>query len=363
MPSMKGKLGVGIVGLSARGGWASMAHVPALRSMPDCFHINGLSASTPESARAAAEIHNVEFYTDDPEELVYRAGVDIVVVAVKVPHHQELVSHALNAGKAVYCEWPLGKDINDAVVMHDLARERGVRHFVGLQGRSAPALVYLHHLINTGSIGNIISTTMIASCGFPWAGTANAGTAYALDAALGATMLTIPFGHGIDALRWVLGGFESIGSTLATRHKRVSLIDTGEVVAATGPDQVAITGVLTSGAVAVIHFRGDIFPGPSLRWEIIGDKGSLLIESDIGHIQYGFLTIQRAGLNGKFEQLSVPHKFRRAKTMSSDISDTVAHAYKGVYDDIKTESNTIPNFSVGLELHYLINRIAEAANQ
>jgi predicted dehydrogenase len=41
----------------------------------------------------------------------------VVAVTVKVPHHRELVSAALAVGKAVYCEWPLGRDLADAQAM------------------------------------------------------------------------------------------------------------------------------------------------------------------------------------------------------------------------------------------------------
>jgi predicted dehydrogenase len=34
--------------------------------------------------------------------------VNLVVVAVKVIHHREIISAALSAGKTVYSEWPLG---------------------------------------------------------------------------------------------------------------------------------------------------------------------------------------------------------------------------------------------------------------
>jgi len=43
---------VGVVGLSARGGWAAIAHVPALAGL-DGYELQELSASSDESARAA----------------------------------------------------------------------------------------------------------------------------------------------------------------------------------------------------------------------------------------------------------------------------------------------------------------------
>jgi predicted dehydrogenase len=72
--------------------------------------------------------------------MVSQPDIDVVAVTVKVPHHRELVSAALAAGKAVYCEWPLGRDLDDARPMAALAAEQGVRTAVGLQARQAPAV-------------------------------------------------------------------------------------------------------------------------------------------------------------------------------------------------------------------------------
>jgi len=44
---------------------------------------------------------------------------------------------ALNAGKHLYCEWPLAATTEQAQQMRDLAVRKGVRHMVGLQARGA----------------------------------------------------------------------------------------------------------------------------------------------------------------------------------------------------------------------------------
>src|SRR5712691_2682995 len=75
--------------------------------------IVGLPRSA-ESARAAGEAFGVSQVFSDHELLVNQPDIDVVAVTVKVPHHRELVSAALAAGKAVYCEWPLGRDLDDA---------------------------------------------------------------------------------------------------------------------------------------------------------------------------------------------------------------------------------------------------------
>src|SRR2546430_1560951 len=92
---------VGIIGVSPIRGWATTAHIPALRALPN-YEIVALSAHSAQSARAAGQEFGVSAVFSDHEQLVAQPGVDVVAVTVKVPHHRELVSAGLAAGKAVY---------------------------------------------------------------------------------------------------------------------------------------------------------------------------------------------------------------------------------------------------------------------
>src|SRR5437868_5803740 len=160
MTSGLSKLGVGIIGVSPTRGWAATAHIPALRALPN-YEIRALSAHSTESARAAGEAFGVRKVFSDHEQLLAQRDIDVVAVTVKVPQHRELVSAALAAGKAVYCEWPLGRDIDDAQGMAALAAEQGVHTVVGLQARQAPAIEFVQQLLRDGYVGEVLSTTMI----------------------------------------------------------------------------------------------------------------------------------------------------------------------------------------------------------
>src|SRR2546429_3450100 len=153
-------LGVGIVGVSPVRGWAATAHIPALRALPN-YEIRALSARNAESARAAGDAFGVSAVYSDHEQLVAQPDIDVVAVTVKAPHHRELVSAALAAGKAVYCEWPLGRDLDDTRAMAVLAAERGVRTGVGLQARPAPAIEFVQELLSVGYVGQVLSNAMV----------------------------------------------------------------------------------------------------------------------------------------------------------------------------------------------------------
>src|SRR5467141_4737980 len=168
---------VGIIGANPDRGWAAEAHIPALKSLSDDFEITALSTSRRESADAAGKHFGVPVAFDNHQDLVNRADVDVVAITVKVPYHLELATAALDAGKAVYCEWPLGNGLSEARILAALAKKKGVLAVVGLQARFAPSVAYVHDLINQGYIGEVLSTSLIGS-GMGWGPTVEPFNAY-----------------------------------------------------------------------------------------------------------------------------------------------------------------------------------------
>src|SRR5437667_7716102 len=157
------RIRVGIIGANPDRGWAAEAHIPALRSLADDFEITALSTTRRESADAASKLFDVPVAFDNHQELVNNPAVDIVAVTVKVPYHLELATAALGAGKAVYCEWPLGNGLKEAETLAALAKKQGVLAVAGLQARSAPAVAYVRDLVEEGYVGEVLSTSLVGS--------------------------------------------------------------------------------------------------------------------------------------------------------------------------------------------------------
>jgi predicted dehydrogenase len=106
---------------------------------------------------------------------------------------------ALHAGTPVLCEWPLAMDLAGAEGLAAVASDRGVRTTVGLQGRSAPVVRYLRDLVADGYVGDVLSTTLVASPG-AWGETFLPREPFLLDRDSGNTMLSVAVGHLADAL-------------------------------------------------------------------------------------------------------------------------------------------------------------------
>ena len=119
------KIRVGVIGANAERGWASRSHLPALRALPE-FDLAAVCTTRAESARQSAETFGAAEAYDDHVRMLEQADIDVVAVSVKVPDHYRPTMDALEAGKHVYTEWPLGANLREAEEMTDLARAMGV---------------------------------------------------------------------------------------------------------------------------------------------------------------------------------------------------------------------------------------------
>ena len=355
-------LGVGIIGVSPVRGWAATAHIPALRALPN-YEIRALSAHSVGSARAAGEVFGVSAVFSDHEQLVIQRDIDVVAVTVKVPRHRELVSAALAAGKAVYCEWPLGCDLDDARAMAALAAEKGIRTVVGLQARQAPAIQFVRELLRDGYVGEVLSTTMV---GLSVPGDVVVQpNAYMLDKTNGANVLTVAVGHSLDTLNYVLGEFAYLSAVSDLRRPLITIKETGEQIVKTAADQIAVIGTLTSGATASVHVREAVAGGTGFLWEINGTDGTLRITADAAYPEIFPLTVAGARGRGEPTELALPaaltQKWPALISLEGAPAYNVGRAYAAFAADIENGTHTVPDFAVAVRRHEVIAAIERSA--
>ncbi len=355
-------LGVGIIGVSAQRGWAATAHIPALRALPN-YEIRALSAHSAESARAAGEVFGVSAVFSDHEQMASQPEIDLVAVTVKVPHHRELVSAALAAGKAVYCEWPLARDLDDARAMAALAAEQGVRTVVGLQARQAPAIEFVQELLSNGYVGEVLSTTMVG-LSVPGDVVVQAN-AYMLDKTNAANVLTIAVGHSLDTLNYVLGEFINLSAVSDIRRPLITIEETGEQIVKTAADQIAVIGTLTSGATATVHVREAVAGGTGFLWEINGTDGTLRITADAPYPGIFPLTVAGANAQNELTELAVPaastEKWPDLTSLDGTPAYNVGRAYAAFAADIDNGTHTVPDFADAVRRHEVIDAIERSA--
>jgi predicted dehydrogenase len=356
-----GKIRVGIVGLQANRSWAAVAHLPALRYLSDDYEIIGVTNRSRASAQAAAEACGIKRVFVDVAEMVGSSDIDLVVVTVRVPAHFDLVRRALEAGKSVFCEWPLGRALEEAEALAALAREKSVMAVTSMQARVTPAMLHMKRLVDEGFVGDVLSTT-IHGWGRIWGATVdNLKTdGYLLTNANGATMLTIPFAHTLAAVRDVVGDVTALSALLATRHPRVLAVETGEHVPMDAPDQILVAATLASGAALSMHYQGGEARGvDGFVWDIHGTAGDLRMTGPTGHTQIVPLSIMGGrGADRHLIPIDVPGD---GVTLEDNVAGNIARVYTRVAADWRQGTRTAPTFDDAVELHRLIHSIEQAS--
>jgi predicted dehydrogenase len=359
---MEKRFRVGLVGLSAERGWATTAHIPALRALPDVFEVAGVANTSLASAQAAAAAFDIPRAFENVAALVASPDIDVVVVTVKVPYHKEVVAAALGAGKAVYCEWPLGNGLAEATELALLANETKLPAVVGTQAIASPEVNFVRKLVADGYVGEVLSATYV-SAGVSWGEQIPRGDAYAMDSKNGATLLSVIGGHAIAALQSVLGPIREIYALLSRRRQTVSVIETGESIPLKTPDHVMINAVLQSGAPLSLQLRGGVPRGTRFLWEINGTEGDLRITAAVEQapvVNISPLRVEagRKGENG-YTELEIPQSYYFGLE-DALAARNVAGIYRLMADDLRLGTQTAPNFDDALVLHKVLAAIEQS---
>jgi predicted dehydrogenase len=244
--------------------------------------------------------------------------------------------------------------------MTRLARDRGVTAVVGMQSRASPVFNYIRDLVAEDYLGKILSSTLVGSA-TAWGAYVDQPNAYLSDKANGATMLTIPFGHTIEGVCMCLGQFTEVSATTAVRRKAVTIVPEMIQQPVTSEDQIAMSGVLESGAIVSAHYRGGTSRGNNFLWEINGTKGDIVVTGDTGHAQLAELVI-RGGRddNQTMEALPVPERYMQWPQLPS-MSNNVAGLYARLAEDLRSGNKTAPTFDDAVCRHRMLEAVERAA--
>lgn len=346
---MKDVLKVGLIGASPNRGWAKVSHVPALRSVPG-VELAAVVGSNQAKADVAAEFFGVPRAYGTSAALLADPSIDIVTVAVRVPNHIDLVLAAISAGKHVYCEWPLGRSVQEAQTMAKAARAAGASVVVGLQARRDPAVMEAARLVAGGSIGRILSARVYSTT-MAWGPTTESSLAFAENPSNAVNLITIQAMHTIDAIIAVLGPLIDIDARARRQFPQVQVAGEDVPITRETFDHLIAHARLGSGAlVSVEVVGGRPLNNTPFRLEVVGERQTLVLE---GGAARGFQTGRlRLLLDAK-----VHHPINADLGVLEDEAANVAALYANLSDDIRKQRTTAPDFEHAVKLTRMIDAV------
>ena len=298
-------LRVGLLGIDRAGrGFGARAHVPGIKHAPG-VELVAVCTRREESAREAAETHDIPRHYVGLDQMLEDPDIDLINIAVRVRSHYPEAWKALQSGKMVYCEWPLGLNACEARTLSKLAENKRLITGVGTQGRFGPGILYLKDLIEEGYIGEPLFFHMthflprfeVRSTHW-WSAM---GVYEEHSGALG-----VATGHATDTLRSVLGEVASLSGYSEVLYPEDTYVDTGEPFEWTADDTVAFLARMESGVTGTVHISNVTTQQMGFSLHVFGKEGQLSATAPY-YVSYSPVTVRGLKKHSERAESSYEH--------------------------------------------------------
>ncbi|KAF5374076.1 hypothetical protein D9757_010732 [Collybiopsis confluens] len=326
---------LGFIGLSATG-WAANALAPPLFKNLSLPNTPSAAKYSELASEAIGKKVTVKPYYGSAEHIAADKDVDMVVVSVKLLGHKETASKVIDAGKDLFIEWPAGNHSEETKVLHDAAKNKGIRTVVGFQLRFSHYALKAKSIVDSGILGKIVSATFNFSS--IWGNLVYPDSArYLLDPSNGLGMMDILAGHGLDMFTHILGPISSLSAVAENKAPLITLTDsegkpTDEVLPQTKPTQYCVNGLLASGATFSVHCQAAVTETEFL-WVIRGEKGTLRIVDEAAKQIGLFDATPQVYLNGK--KIELPDQENRSGLLWEAVAEGREESYANLEDAVR----------------------------
>lgn len=261
MNETKSFIGFGIVGC----GMIADVHAQALRSLAD-VRLIGVTDVNLTNAKTFAEKYGVCAY-ETYEQMLADENIDAVCICTPSGYHAEQAKKALLAGKNVAVEKPIAMTVREADSVMEAAKQSGKLLTVISQLRFSPDIIRLKEAVQNGAFGKIHFCNLYMKY---WREEAYyAGSRWKGSRMLDGGVLMNQGIHGIDLLRFVIGGVKAVGSITDRLYHNIE-----------APDTALALLRYDCGALGTVEATTAAYPGFDLKLEIIGANGYAMLEED-----------------------------------------------------------------------------------
>ena len=371
-----GMIGHGFMGAAHSQGWRT---APRFFDLPAAPTMTVLVGRDEARVAKSAEAWGWNETSTDWRDVIARDDIDVIDIVTPGNLHAEIAIAALEAGKHVICEKPLGNTVAETVRMADaaaLAAKSGHFAMVGFTYRRVPAATFARDLVAAGRIGEI--NQVRAAYLQDWLVDPTVPRSWRLEKELAGSGALGDIGaHAIDLAQFVTGlELTSVSGTMQTivaerplEGARSGIAGTaGEGTGAVTVDDVALfTGRFSTGVLGSFEAtRFSTGRKNALRLEVSGTKGAISFDlEDLNTL--GFYDATAAAEEQGFTKILVTepqHPYISAWWPAGHMlgyEHGFTHQAKDFIEAIAAGTQPTPSFAEGLQVQRVLSAVEASA--
>ena len=274
------KIKWGVIGC---GGIADRRTIPGILKAKNAVLVAVMDVNA-ALAKKVKEKYNVPVVCESVEEILNQ-DIDAVYIATPVYCHRDQAVAAIQAGKHVLIEKPVGLTVGEAKELRDIAKAANVKLGVGMMMRFHTHHQAIKEMIAEGKLGDIVSVRAQFSCWYP-----KIEGSWRQIKKLGGGGALMDLGvHCIDLLQYI---------TAMKACGVIAICDT-QTFDYEVDDSASIILKMDNGAHAYVDVNFNIPDDAALsRLEIYGTKGSVIADGTLGQEEVGSVKVSLVGATG-----------------------------------------------------------------
>ena len=262
-------IGIGIVGLGKSG---LDIHVPCIEATPELEVVAGCDTTAARRTLAEQRIPGVRTYSE-LEDILADERVRLVVITTPTASHETIALQALDAGKDLVVDKPMALDLEGTDRIIESAESKGRTLTMFQNRRWEPGFLCIQRLLADGVVGNVLGiesrrVRFDSTLAYP---AQEFHPSWRQEKAYGGGVIYDCVPHDIDQLLLLAPG--PIARVYA---------ETKTAVWSDEVETAYFASLMYADGVNVKAENSRISPHRMPRWYVVGDGGSILMETDKG---------------------------------------------------------------------------------
>lgn len=341
-PLSKKRYQIGLIGL----GFGRQVHFPAFSHHNRC-EIVGVCDRNEKKTSDLATKFGISGVTNNWQQIVADPNIDIVAIATQPESHWMIAKAAIENGKHVFVEKPLGCGLLNAQELLKISQQKNCKVVVDFEFPKIAAMQIFQNLVNKGELGqirHIFYTWQIETYAYR-----NNQETWKTKPQRGGGVVNLFGSHVFQLIEWLFGSLIRLrADIIEDLHGNEAILD---LIAINDRGVTIFTNVSTNSFLGLGH-----------AITVHGDRGTLRMSNKGTDYANGFVIEAGYRSEGCFVEVPTNGLFETSRGQEDGRISAVSAMLDQLIQAIERDDLTSTNLDVGCRVEYLIEQSRKSSS-